>query len=148
VEYPAVGGPSPRLAITTDPPKPQTFPHALQPGQGRGGPAWVSASGLKGVRQVTLRLGPDGTKVRQYNRSADVPRAGAAESGAAGLRRGATGRDAAAEVSTWRRRAGGSGRGVVREVRGVRVGRELTITLKPIAGEAVLSGVEVVAEGW
>jgi hypothetical protein len=45
--------------------------------------------------------------------------------------------------------AGGPGRGIVREIKSVRVGRDLTITLKPMAGcEPVLSGVEVVAEGW
>ena len=50
------------------------------------------------------------------------------------------------------REAGGPGRAVVREFKGVRVGRELTVTLTPDADAAVpvpvLSGVEVLAEGW
>jgi hypothetical protein len=41
---------------------------------------------------------------------------------------------------------------LVREFQGVEVGRELTVTLTPDAGASVpvtvLSGVEVLAEGW
>ena len=46
----------------------------------------------------------------------------------------------------------GPGRSLVREFRGIRIGRELTISLTPDATaavpETVLSGVEVLAEGW
>src|SRR5262249_12181030 len=64
VGYPPAGGPSPRLTITTTPARPETF--RMHASQVRGeGPAWVSASGLKGVRQLTVRLGPD-AKPRLY----------------------------------------------------------------------------------
>jgi len=46
------------------------------------------------------------------------------------------------------REAGGADRALVKEFRGVRVAGELIVTLSPAAGEAILSGVEVIAEGW
>jgi hypothetical protein len=44
--------------------------------------------------------------------------------------------------------AGGPRRGLVKEFHDILVGKELTVSLTPVEGEAVLSGVEVVAEGW
>jgi hypothetical protein len=50
------------------------------------------------------------------------------------------------------REAGGAQRALVKEFKGVRVGKDLTVTLTPAAGapvkQAVLCGVEVRAEGW
>ena len=47
--------------------------------------------------------------------------------------------------------AGGPNRALVKEFKGVKVGRDLTIRLTPadpVGPLQVLSGVEVVAEGW
>jgi hypothetical protein len=44
--------------------------------------------------------------------------------------------------------AGGPGRGLVKELKGVTVGKNLTVKLTPFGGLPVLSGVEILAEGW
>jgi hypothetical protein len=60
--------------------------------------------------------------------------------------------DAATGVVRWRFHAGGPLRRLMKEVRGVQVHDELVVTLTPDARapvrEAVLCGVEVLAEGW
>src|SRR6185369_3177975 len=65
VEYPAVGGPSPKLTVATMPAKPDTFRLHASLAKGEG-PAWVASSGLRGVRQMTVRLGPDNSASRKY----------------------------------------------------------------------------------
>ena len=42
--------------------------------------------------------------------------------------------------------AGGPMRGIVREFKGIRVQRDLTILLTPVKGEPILSGVELIAD--
>lgn len=47
--------------------------------------------------------------------------------------------------------ADGRGRGLVKELKGVKVGRDLVVTLTPtdpVGALPALSGIEVVAEGW
>ena len=47
--------------------------------------------------------------------------------------------------------AGGAARGLVKEFKGVKVGRDLTVRLTPadpVGPLPVLSGIEIVAEGW
>jgi hypothetical protein len=48
------------------------------------------------------------------------------------------------------REAGGPNRALVKERKGIRVKKELTVTLTPASAgkEPVLCGVEVIAEGW
>ena len=52
------------------------------------------------------------------------------------------------DVST---EAGGPNRALVKELKGVKVGRDLTVKLAPVDPvglRPILSGIEVVAEGW
>lgn len=147
IEHPPVGGPSPRPAITTDVEKPETF--RMHASQVKGeGPAWTSASGIRGVRHLTLRLGPDGAKPRLYTVRLTFLEPDRIEKGQRVFDVAIQGKTRLRKLDVMEE-AGGVGRGVVREIKGVRVGRELAITLKPIAGrEPVLSAVEVIAEGW
>jgi outer membrane protein assembly factor BamB len=144
VEYPAVGGASPRLNVTSKPARPDSF--RWHTSQVQGGPLpWVAGSGLRGLRELTVRLGPDGSALRRYTvrliflepdglgagrRLFDVQLQGETQ-----LRR--------LDVS---QQASGPGRGVVREFRGVLVRRDLVITLVPVVGEPVLSGVEIIQD--
>jgi outer membrane protein assembly factor BamB len=149
LEYPPAGGPSPRLAVTTVPPRPDTFRMHLSQVEGDG-LKWVAASGARGLRQLTIPVDASSIErrytIRLYflepdrllpgQRSFDVAIQG--ECVLRGL-----------DIS---RAAGGPGRLLVREIQGVRVRRDLTITMNPSADVAVpvsvLCGVEIVAEGW
>jgi outer membrane protein assembly factor BamB len=54
LDYPNVGGPSPEVEVITEPAKPETFyRHSLWMRGGSGWP-WVAASGLKGLRTLTV----------------------------------------------------------------------------------------------
>ena len=114
-------------------------------------PHWLVASGVRGVKKLTLPLAPAGTEkrtytVRLYFIEPDRQAAGQRQFDVAvqgkTLLRGL-------DVS---REAGGPNRGLVKEFMGVKVGKELTIDLRLLIGsavkESVLSGVEMVAEGW
>jgi outer membrane protein assembly factor BamB len=146
VEYPPVGGPSPRLAITTRPAKLDTFRWHSSLVKGDTLP-WVAGSGVRGLRELKVRLGPDRSPPRRYTvrlvflepdelpagrRLFDVSLQG--EKKVHRL-------DVSAEAM-------GPGRPLVREFTGVMVQRDLVISLVPVTGAPVLSGVEVLAEGW
>ena len=150
LEHPSVGTPSPHLDAKTVPAKPDYFRHHSSQIEGEI-PHWLVASGVRGLQSVTLPLAPAGTKARAYTvrlyfaepdrlptgrRLFDVKLQG--KTMLSGL-----------DVS---KEAGGPGRGLVKEFKGVMVGKELTINLRPAevsaVKAAVLSGVEVIAEGW
>lgn len=138
---------APRVKVAGTPAKAEAFRlHASQ--VAGAGPAWVTASGLRGLRRLSVGLGATGQPraytVRLYFLEPDEVKAGqrvfdVLVQGKAVL----TGLDVARE-------AGGPRRGLVKAVAGVRADGELVVELAPAAGSkpGVLSGVEVVAEGW
>jgi hypothetical protein len=145
IEYPKAGGPGPRPEIRTEPATPEYFRHHSS--RINGVEPWKSASGAKGLRSLTLSLGeptdpaatytvrlhfvePDGLPAGQ--RVFDV-----AVNGKTVLR----GLDVSAE-------AGGPNRVLMKEIRGVKLGREVKVTLTAAKNSAppVLCGVEVRAE--
>jgi outer membrane protein assembly factor BamB len=150
LEHPPAGGPSPRLPITTAPARLDTF--RMHKSQVVGdGPKQVAASGVRRLRQLTIPLVPSAAvprvyTVRMYFLEPDRLSPGqrcfdVAVQGTVAFRR--------LDVS---KEAGGPGRLLVRQLAGVRVRRDLTITLTPAADApvpvSVLCGVEVLAEGW
>jgi outer membrane protein assembly factor BamB len=149
LEYPPVGGPSPRLTVTTVPSRLDTFRMHASQVEG-GGPKWVAASGARGIERLTISLDTT-TKERAYTvrlyfvepdrlpdgqRKFDV----------------AIGDECVLHALDISQETGGPGRLLMREVKGVRVRHDLTIDLTPVADVAVpvsvLCGVEVMAEGW
>jgi hypothetical protein len=144
VEYPPVGGPSPRLAVTTEPARLDTFHWHQSQVKGDTLP-WVAGSGIRGLRKLTMRLGPDAAAPRRY-----TVRLVFLEPD--GLPAGRRLFDVALQGQTKVRRldvsgeAKGPGRPLIREFKGIVVRRDLVITLSPIAGVPVLSGVEVLQE--
>jgi outer membrane protein assembly factor BamB len=150
LEYPATGGPSPRLEIKTQPERPRIFRHHASSVSGEGLP-WVTSSGVYGLRELRIRLAPTEGFERRYTvrlsflepdglpagrRRFDVALQG---------RRVLHGLDVSSE-------AGGPGRGLVKEFHGVEIGAELTVTVRPDpsagSAETVLCGVEVLPDGW
>ncbi len=148
LEYPSVGGPSPRLAVKVEPAGVEWFRRHESRVDGAGHP-WVAASGARGVSSVNVTLAKDAVE-RTYTLRLFFLEPDRLVPGQRVFDVGVPGRtllrdfDVAAE-------AGRPLRGVVKEFRGVKVIRDLSLTLTPAdAGGPgpVLSGIEVVAEGW
>jgi len=145
LEYPSVGGPSPRLPVNVTPAAPDWFRRHESQVTGQGHP-WVAASGARDLQSIKVTLAPD-----QVARSYTV-RLTFVEPDRLGP--GERVFDVALQGKTVLRdfevckEAGGAMRGVVREFKGVKVVRELVIGLAAREGGqgAVLSGVEVVGE--
>jgi hypothetical protein len=149
LEYPTAGGPSPKLEITTTPARPETFRRHTSQVSGEG-PNWVGASGVRGLTALTIRLGPDGSKprpytVRLYFMEPDTT-----------LNAGERVFDVAIQGRTVLHdfdvvaEAGAPLHRVVKEFKGVSIGKELTLKLTPSksarSSTTVLSGVEIVIE--
>jgi outer membrane protein assembly factor BamB len=143
LEHPVAGGPSPRLAVKTDPPQPETFRKhsALVTGD----EPWAFASGAQGLRSLTIPLNNAAERIYTVRLHFVEPD---------GLPAGRRVFDVALQgkevlhgldVSA---AAGGPDRALVKEVRGVKAAKELRVTLTAAAGRTVLCGVEVLTEEW
>jgi hypothetical protein len=147
LEHPRAGGPSPTLAIRTVPAAPDYF--RFHTALIEGGRKWVGASGARGLKELHVQLGGKRERlytVRLYFLEPDRLPAGqrrfdVALQGVKALRN--------FDVS---KEAGGPNRPVMKEIKSVKASAELRVTLTPGAGSpvpvTVLSGVEIVAEGW
>jgi hypothetical protein len=143
LDYPAVGGPSPSVRVTTEPDKPEFYyRHSLWVEGGRGWP-WVAASGARGLRRLTLAGLRDDATFTVRLTFADPEHS---EPGRRVF-------DVRLQGETvWRRldparEAGGRMRSLSKEVGGVRTDGTLSVELVPEVGETVLSGIELVSEG-
>jgi hypothetical protein len=149
LEYPPVGGPSPRLPITTVPEKPEWYRHHASRLAGEELP-WVTASGARGLRSLTVTLGTPADAERTYTVRLHFAELDPTPPGQRVFDVALQGRTVLENLDL--ARAAGPGRGLVKEFRGVKVTKNLTVTLTPAdaapACAPVLSGVEVVAEGW
>jgi hypothetical protein len=143
LDYPLVGGPSPSIAVATEPAKPEYYyRHSVWIEGGKGWP-WVAASGARGLRRLTLAgLKPDLKGVVRLA-FADPDHAEAGKrvfdvrlQGEAVLTRFDPARE-----------AGGRMRSLVKDFAVTVRDGTLTVELAPETGETILSGVEFVAEG-
>lgn len=141
LEYPSTGGPSPKISLATEPAKPEIFSrHSMLVS---GAKNWVTASGMLGLKSLTLGLNEKTEKsytVRLYFAEPQEKKAGQRVmtlklQGKAVL----SNFDVAAE-------AGGANKSVMKEFKGIRASNSLKVELSAAAGETLLCGVEVVAE--
>lgn len=149
LEHPRAGGPSPKLAVVTVPPQPETFRlHAAQVAGDRLG--WVGASGCRGLTRLTLALGTDAAATGRYTVRLVFLEPDAVGPGERRFDVAIEGQPVLTGFDVCRE-AGGPRRVVVREFPGVTVTGELEITLTPTRDTAIpaalLSGVEVIREG-
>ncbi len=146
LEYPTVGGPSPRLPVSVTPANPDWF-RRHQSQVGGQGPPWVAASGARGLRALTVTLAPD-TTPRTYTVRLTFVEPDRLAPGQRVFDVGLQGSTVLHDFDV-AREAGGPGRGLVKEFKGVKVVKDLLVTLTP-TGPAehgpVLCGVEVVQE--
>ncbi|MEN6643296.1 MAG: PQQ-binding-like beta-propeller repeat protein [Armatimonadia bacterium] len=148
LDWPSVGGPSPKVEVSCTPGTPTQFRHHASWVKA-GELPWVAASGLLGVEKIVVRVGSAGSPMRSFTvRLYFVEPEGAA----AGERvfdvsvQGqpvCTRLDVAAE-------AGGSARSLVKEAHGVRASETLELALSAAPGarvpRTVLCGLEIIEE--
>jgi outer membrane protein assembly factor BamB len=146
LEYPSVGGVSPSLPVRTTPARPEWFRRHSGEMLATVVP-WVGASGAKGLTALTVTLGGDADRERTYTVRLHFAEPDQATAGQRVFHVGLQGKEVLKDFDIVKE-AGGPLRGVVKEFRGVRVKKDLTVTLSPSAGVPVLCGVEVTAEGW
>jgi outer membrane protein assembly factor BamB len=146
LEYPRVGGISPYLPIRTTPDRPEWFRRHSAEMLETVVP-WVGASGAKGLTSLTVTLGGDADRERTYTVRLHFAEPEPLTAGQRVFHVGLQGKEVLKDFDVVKE-AGGPLRGVVKEFRGVRVKKDLTVTLSPSAGVPVLGGVEVTAEGW
>lgn len=160
VDYPSVGGPSPytiekwdardverRTTTIIRKRKVETIPGELETCRRHslrltgGGLKWVAASGVKGLRSLTMKVARPG----RYTVRLHFAEIEGAEAGARLFDAAIQGRTVLERFDIVKE-AGGPLRAVVREFRGVEVRDGLTVELKPVRGETFLSGIEVLPE--
>ena len=148
VEQPPVGGPAPRPAVAISPNNLDWFRRHSSQIHGDG-PAWVGASGAKGIRSLALTLSRDPGPVRLYTVRLVFMEPDDLKGGRRVFDVALQGRPVLKEFEV-SREAGGLDRVVTREFKGVRAGRDLTVTLTPAGPDTtsapVLCGVAVEAE--
>lgn len=143
LDHPAVGGPSPSVAIATVPKEPTYYyRHSVWVEGGRGWP-WVAASGVKGLRTLTLSNLRKDVAYHVRLTFADP------EFGEVGRRVFAVALQGETKVRRFDPAGEGGGRmaAIVKEFSGIRTDGVLTVDLAPERDEPILSGIEVVAEG-
>ena len=152
LEYPLVGGPSPPLGVVVEPAGCRSFRRHSSVLTG-GGSRWVAASGLEGVRKITVPVQAPAEEGEAAPKPPPHPytvRLHFAENGDAkpGERvfdvrlQGKpvlTGFDVA-------KAAGGAARPVTREFHGVTIGAALRVEFAPQRGEPVICGIELKRE--
>ncbi len=147
LDYPAIGGPSPELPVTTEPAEPKYFLNHSSRVSGAK-LKYVEASGVEGVRKISVKLTPSMEQTQKYTVRLFFMDP---EHGKAGKRvfdvalQGKTvieGLDVAKE-------SGGLRTGIVKEFKDVEVAKELALEFNPTTGsedqDAVLCGIEVIA---
>lgn len=150
LEYPSVGGSSPTVAVKTVPEQPEWFRRHSSQVSGEG-PNWVAASGAKGLDSLIVKLANAGTAARKYTVLLHFMEPDDVKPQERVFGVSLQGNKVLPALDVVRE-AGGRNRSLVKEFRGVSVTDYLVIELTPNptakVRASVLSGVEVLAEGW
>lgn len=155
LDWPSVGGPSPDPKIECEPKQPPAFrlhSSAICVPNGTAGLAWVAASGIEGVQRVSLTLSEKPlSPPRRYRVRLHFAEPGETQPGERVFDVRVQ-EKLAIEGLDVVRAAGAARTALVKEVSGVEVADKLEITLAPgkasAGARAILSGIEVTAEGW
>ena len=154
LDYPSRGGPSPDLPVLVEPPDARYFHRhsaLVQVTPNSGGLAWVAASGVEGVRRVTVTLAAGGSaEVRKYTVRLHFAEPNDARPGQRVVNLRLQGKEVLSGFDVARQ--AGPATAMVKEFTGVEVADKLEVSLAPAAGGTssgpVLCGIEIVAEGW
>jgi hypothetical protein len=140
LDWPSIGGQSPDIPVEVLPEKPGRFRlHSSMLG-GRG-LRWVAASGLEGVRRLTVNLGAG--EPRRYSVALYFAEPKHAEAGRRVFGVSVQGQSIEKALDVLKE-AGGPRRVLIREVSDVRVTEPLTVSFSANVGEPLLCGLRVV----
>ncbi len=146
LDYPDVGGPSPKIAVTSLPETVRWFRHHASRIQDGAYP-WVAASGALGLQTLRVQLQPEGLPEKRYRVRLFFAENDGAEPAERVFDIGLQGAVAAEGVDI-AALAGGPYREHVLEFPGIAVTDALVVELTPRSKlETLLCGVEIVAEG-
>jgi outer membrane protein assembly factor BamB len=145
--YPPTGGPSPRLAVRTEPVMPEFFRHHSSRIES-GSPAWLAACGARGLRSLTINLAGPTDQPRLYRVRLVFVEPDSLPVGQRVFDVGLQGETICSSLDVCRE-AGGPNRLLMKEFRRVRAGQALTIQLTPTnssLAEPVLCSVEIIKD--
>jgi hypothetical protein len=132
------------VEVRVSPAKPDWFRRHASQVEG-GGPSWVAASGAKGIKSLTVDLNKDKGEERAYTVRLVFLEPDRLKPGQRVFSVALQGQPVLKDFDMVKE-AGGPNRSLVKEFKGVRAKKDLTVTLTATAGEPVLCGVEVIAE--
>lgn len=143
LDYPAVGGPSPKINIETDGNVQYFYHHSLWMDEDDSHP-WVTASRVEGLeRLVVCELQPGEYQVRLYFAEADSAVRESPSERLLGIR--LQGRVVANRFDIVEQ-AGGTMKGIVKTFGGIQVENDLTLELTSSNGRTVISGIEIIRQ--
>ncbi|HXG11654.1 MAG TPA: PQQ-binding-like beta-propeller repeat protein, partial [Gemmataceae bacterium] len=145
LEYPSVAGKSPNVSVSITPAEPEWFRRHASQISGEGLP-WVAASGAKGLRSLTVKLAEQADSERCYTVRLHFVEPDRLKPGQRVFSVALQGQEVLKDFDIVKE-AGGPNRALVKEFKGVKAANDLRVTLTPTAGEPVLCGIEIVAEG-
>lgn len=144
LEWPPSASSSPNPRVTAIPERPRVLRHhtsLLSEGQ----PRWVAASGVVGLRQLSVQLVTEPYERRSYTLQLHFAELESCSPGERVFSVNVQDRPALKDfdvVAT----AGRPLRGVIQEIKGVVVTNELTVRFEPLRGEPLLCGIEIQAD--
>ena len=141
VEFPGVGGKSPSAPVSLNPDKPSFFRKNALRISGEG-PAWVAASGAKGLKEATVALDKDAKEERLYTVRLHFVEPDGLGPGERVFDVSLQGKPVLKEFDV-AKEAGGADRALVREFREVAARKELKIAFAARVGVPVLCGIEI-----
>jgi outer membrane protein assembly factor BamB len=154
LDYPSRGGPSPDLPVTIEPAEAQFFCHhssRVRAVPGAPGLPWVAASGVQGVRRVTITLAKTPSpQPRRYTVRLHFAEMDDLKPGQRVFQVRLQGQKALGKLDICQE-AGAARTALVKEIRDVEATDRLEVALDPVdhaSAAPILSGIEIVAQGW
>lgn len=147
LDYPSAGSPSPDISVDVEDGKYFRHHTSLMKGEGL---VWVASSGIIGAKRITITLSKDAKDKYRYTVRLHFAEVEDMRPGQRIFSISLQGQEVLKGLDV-AREAGGAGRCMVKEFKGVVVEDTLQIAMTPAAdkkGSSVLCGVEIVAEGW
>ena len=151
LDYPSVGGKSPDISIKTVPEKPEYFRRHASLVQANS-LNWVAASGAKGLKQITIKLGDAKNDSRPYKIRLHFLEPDHTQKPGDRIFDVALQGKPVLKNFDILAAAGKANRAIVKEFNHISVKDNLIITLQPSAKcplpETILCGIEILPEGW
>ncbi len=151
LDYPSVGGPSPKVSLDVTPQESATYYHHSLWIEGGSGMPWVTASGLTGAEKISVELvpagyqGADANDVLPYTVRLHFAEPDPVKRGARVFSISLQGQDVLRDFDI-AKTTGGPMRGVVKEFTGIKIGKTLDVQITARSGRSILSGIELILD--